>query len=85
MTTITGTIANPDLPRFENIDSQTACVITPEPAAYPQVPVSPNSPLFKLAALISGLFVKLFGPGSFTSDSEEETDGGYPISWSCCC
>jgi len=84
MTTIINSSAAADFAKTENTAGQPACFTALERAAFAQVPIGVNSPLFKLAVLISRCFVRLFGAASLVPDLVEEADPGYPVSWPCC-
>ena len=87
MTTIIGLTPTADFGKIEKYETavgQPASFTSSEPADFPDVPISIDSPLFKLAVLISRCFERLFGPASFSPDLVEGEDSDYPMAWPCC-
>ena len=83
---MTTTIATADFGKLQNTNSDFGCFTAPIPAAFPQVPIGSDSPLFKLAVLISRGFERLFGPTALIPDRVEESDGELnTVFWPCCC
>lgn len=85
MTTMINTSITADFAKLEPA-GQPACFTTPDLADYPQVPIGADSPLFKLAVLISRGFERLSGPATLVPDMVEgKDDAYYPMDLPCCC
>lgn len=84
MTTMINTANILDLTTDNTTTGQAACVTNLQPADFPGVPISTNSPLFKVAKLISRVFDGLFGPASLTPGTVEDSDNDYQWAMPCC-